>query len=156
MSSLSPVVFSHTKDDWRTPRKLFDELHVEFGFTVDGAADESNHLLPRWWGPRSREVSDALHTSWRGEIVWCNPPYSMGAQFVEKAAAERNSTSFSVLLLPSRTDTRWWHDYVWDRRKHTWYDGVQGRFIKGRIKFEAPGRVLNSAPFPSVLLVFGL
>lgn len=169
---LSPL-FSSGKDDWETPADLFADLLCEFDFTIDGAAGRTNHLLPRWYGPGSTIAEDALDPAcdWAGERVFCNPPYSMVAEFVEKAAAEARRGAFTALLIPARTDTRYWQTHIWDGERHTWRLGVQGRFLKGRLKFVDPieaeiqlallaGGVdeqwnSNSAPFPSALILFG-
>lgn len=175
---VSKALFSHAKDNWRTPRQLFDLLDKEFGFTWDVAADENNHLCENWLGPGS-QWPDALRPSWTGMVAWCNPPYSMVKQFVEKAAIERTKgaktikgkdgverTTYSfvgcttVMLIPSRTDTRWFHDHIWDHEKNCTRPGVELRFIKGRLKFINPdgdlrkGHTPNSAPFPSMVVIF--
>lgn len=72
--------------------------------------------------------------------MFCNPPYSQAAQWVEKAAGENATT---VMLLVSRTDTRWFHKYIYHR--------AEIRFIKGRLKFSG---AKNSAPFPSMIVIF--
>lgn len=160
MSGLRPL-FSSGKDDWQTPLSVFLPLDTEFGFTLDVAADRHSTLCDWWLGPQSEIAEDALTISWEGpDVCWCNPPYSRVKLFVAKAAAERLRGTTTVLLLPSRTDTRWWHDHVWDRDTHTWRPGVEGRFCKGRIKFVDPSGwalrkgTTNSAPFPSVVVVF--
>jgi phage N-6-adenine-methyltransferase len=145
------IVFSSArtggKDTWRTPPALFDALHAEFHFTVDGAADPTNHLCSRWWGPGG-EHEDALDVEWpEHERVFCNPPYSWVTEFVQHAA---QSPATSALLLPARTDTRWFHTWV--------YPYAEIRFLKGRVKFVnpegAPGVSQHSAPFPSMIVVF--
>lgn len=148
-------LFSHKKDNWRTPKKLFEELNKEFHFTVDAAADESNHLCANWWGPQS-PIPDSLQHNWKGEICWLNPPYSMVKEFVEKATIEAISHDVkTVMLVPARTDTKWWHSFVWDTKNNKFYDFVEVRFLKGRVKFEDEnGAAKNSAPFPSVILIF--
>ena len=148
------VVFSTGKDDWMTPPEIFDPLHTEFHFTLDVAASEPN-LLPRWLGPDSRIAEDALAVSWAGEVCFLNPPYTQVAKFVEHAAIARREGATVVALIPARTDTRWWHEFIWDRLRGTWYPGVSGRFIKGRVKFIDPhGSKRNSAPFPSVIVIW--
>ena len=93
-----------------------------------------------------RNHGDALTTLWMPRSYWCNPPYSRCREFVAKAAQERERVgALTVMLLPSRTDTRWFHDHVWQK------PGVEIRFIKGRLKF---GDGKNSAPFPSMVVVF--
>lgn len=80
-----------------------------------------------------------------------NPPYSRCREFIAKAAHEATKGATVVCLVPSRTDTRWWHDFVWNNLAHRTYPGVEIRFVKGRLKF---GDGKNSAPFPSVVIVF--
>jgi site-specific DNA-methyltransferase (adenine-specific) len=102
-----------------------------------------------WFGDGS--VS-ALAVLWEvGRVYWLNPPYSKCREFMVKAAFEAQRGSTVVCLVPSRTDTRWWHDCVWDRVRHQPRPGVEVRFIKGRLKF---GGATAGAPFPSVLVVF--
>jgi phage N-6-adenine-methyltransferase len=149
-------MFSTGKDDWGTPLPLFVALDQEFGFRLDGAANTDNAKLPQWWGPGGIEV-DALEVpTWRcvGGPIWINPPYSRGLQgkFIAKAAAEARNGATVVMLLPARTDTRAFHDHVWDERQHRprpWVREV--RFLRGRLKF---GGAANGAPFPSMIVVF--
>ena len=80
-----------------------------------------------------------------GGVTWCNPPYGKEiGKWVRKAYEESQMGAKVVMLLPARTDTRWFHDYIVDKAKV--------RFIKGRLKF---GDAKNSAPFPSMIVVFG-
>lgn len=144
------VVFSSGKDDWRTPPDLFAALDAEFHFTVDAAANAENHLCERWWGPGG-EIDDALATRWHKETCWLNPPYSRVAAFVSIADFWL-PWARTVMLIPARTDTRWWHEHIWDRNNHQPHEGVQVRFLKGRLKFSGSP---NPAPFPSVIVVFG-
>ena len=71
------IMFSSGTDDWQTPPEFFRQQHARHAFTIDGAADGTNHLLPRWWGPGSPERIDALSTEpWpTGARIWINPPY---------------------------------------------------------------------------------
>ena len=48
------------------------------------------------------------------------------------------------MLIPARTDTKRFHEYI--------YGNAEIRFIKGRLKF---GGCENSAPFPSMIVIFG-
>lgn len=152
------VIFSTGTDNWRTPQALFNALDKEFHFTLDAAADTSNHKCPYWFGPGSEFAEDALGENWMVPVgsVWMNPPYSHCADFISKAAIEaHDGHANTVALVPSRTDTQWWHAHVWDREWHRPRPGVEVRFIKGRVKFELPDVVnKNSAPFPSVVVVF--
>jgi phage N-6-adenine-methyltransferase len=140
MDSKNSPLFSHNKDDWRTPKDLFDKLNEKWKFTLDAAADDTNHLCDNYF----TEKDNALEQDWTGR-VYCNPPYSMNKQFVQKAFTEyvRQHTEVIVMLLPSRTDVRWFHDYV--------YHIAEIEFIKGRLKFSESK---NSAPFPSMIVVW--
>lgn len=123
--------------EWSTPQYLFDQLDSEFHFTVDVAANIYNAKTPRYYD----ESLNGLAQNWDGETVWCNPPYGRAiADWVRKAALSKATT---VMLIPSRTDTKWFHDYIYGR--------AEIRFIKGRLKF---GGQKDSAPFPNMIVVF--
>lgn len=130
------VMFSKVADLWGTPRDFFKRLHDEHQFTIDAAADEYNHQVDRWFGPGGI-AEDALTVSWAGEKVWLNPPYSLAANFVEKAYRESKEHGVeSVILLPSRTDTRWFHDFCWADlycKPPSWVRKIH--FVKGRLRF---------------------
>lgn len=146
----SAVMFASATDEWSTPQRLFDALDAEFDFDVDAAASLENHKCPVWYGG----AIDALaleHWSSVRCSVWLNPPYSRCAEFLAKAAEQARHGLTVVCLIPSRTDTRYWHEHVWDRERHQPRPGVEIRFLKGRLKF---GDSVNSAPFPSVVIVF--
>lgn len=147
---LNPVMFSRASDEWETPQDFFDALDAEFRFGLDAAASEDNAKCTVWMDVEK----DALRQDWRMGprwSTWLNPPYSRVREFIEKAAQEARRGATVVCLVPSRTDTRWWHSEVWDAEKHTFRPGVEVRFVKGRLKF---GNSNNSAPFPSVVIVF--
>lgn len=131
------LFFSSVGDSRGTPQEFFDRLHAEFGFTLDAAADALNHKVDLWFGEGGLAF-DALGEDWGGEgsVVWCNPPYSAAGAFVAKAAEEAAKGAVVVMLLPARTDTKWWHRYIWNKETHTWREGVQGRFLSGRLSFE--------------------
>ncbi len=133
------VHFSTAKHDWRTPPLVFEDLHAEFGFTVDAASSDQNALLSRHW----TEADEPLLRSWAGERVFVNPPYSHVSRWMEKAWNEAATAELVVALVPSRTDTAWWHDYVMQANEI--------RFIRGRLKFS--GTKFN-APFPSAIVVW--
>lgn len=149
----SPVLFSRKSDEWCTPQELYEELHAEFHFTLDGAATTANHKCDRWLGPGGL-ARDALTTTFRtlrSETIFINPPFSKVGEFVGWASHLRYGMNRIVLLIAARTDTRYWHRYIWDRRVHQWRPGVHGRFLKGRLTFVgAP----QQAPFPSTVIVF--
>lgn len=131
------LFFESTGDERATPQDFFDRVHAEFGFTLDAAASTLNHKCELWFGEGGLAF-DALTEDWGGEgsVVWCNPPYSAAGAFVAKAKAEAAKGATVVLLLPARTDTRWWHAHVWDQRTHAPQPDVQVRLIPGRLTFE--------------------
>lgn len=134
-----PVYLWHKSDEWETPDELFAELDREFDFTVDVAALPHNAKCEDYFTPGQ----DALLQAWQG-VCWMNPPYGAGlGKWVKKACDSAQSGALVVCLLPARTDTRWWHDYVLPH--------AEIRYLRGRVKFNGIG---NSAPFPSVVVVF--
>ena len=85
-------------------------------------------------------------------MCWLNPPYSLVRDFIGKAASEvRTRRCTVVALVPTRTDTRWWHQHVYDRTRAAFRPGVSVRFLKGRVRFVGAS---SGAPFPSVVIVF--
>ena len=148
------LMFSKQSDLWSTPQAFFDALNAEFKFQVDVAATAENAKCMKWFGPGSR-TEDALAVNWpTGGALWLNPPYSQCRQFMAKAAASALRGCTTVCLVPSRTDTKWWHEHVWAASHHSPRPGVQVRFVRGRLKFGNTGDCKNSAPFPSVVIVF--
>ena len=130
------VMFSSKTDLWETPQALFDELNREFGFQTDVCALPENAKCDEFY----MQEQDGLSQQWTG-VCWCNPPYGRQVGKWVKKAAESDATV--VMLLPARTDTKWFHDYILPK--------AEIRFIKGRLKF---GGSKNSAPFPSMVCIF--
>lgn len=130
------VMFSSKTDLWETPQELFDELNREFGFQTDVCALPENAKCDEFYTPEQ----DGLSQQWTG-VCWCNPPYGRKIGKWVKKAAESKATV--VMLLPARTDKKWFHDYI--------IPNAEIRFIKGRLKF---GGSKNGAPFPSMICVF--
>ena len=123
-----------------TPQAVFDELDAEFGFTLDPCSTDANAKCPRHYTRKD----DGLSKDWSGERVFMNPPYGREiGSWVEKAAT---SDALVVGLLPARTDTRWFHDWVYGR--------AELRFVRGRLKFERGGAPGMSAPFPSMAAIW--
>jgi site-specific DNA-methyltransferase (adenine-specific) len=134
------VVLSSERHDWATPRSFFAALHREFDFTLDVCATAENACLPRYFSPDD----DALSQSWQSERCWMNPPFGYGiGKWVRKAYEEAKGTALVVALLPARTDTSWWHQYV--------VESCEIRFIRGRMRFS--GHAIN-APFPCAVVLF--
>ena len=138
---ITEALFSSKTDNWATPQNFFDELNKEFHFTLDPCADEKNHKCEKFF---TRKENGLLH-DWSGESVFVNPPYGREIyNWVEKSYWEgHKENTIVVLLIPARTDTKYFHDFILNRSEI--------RFIKGRLKF---GDSDNSAPFPSMVVVF--
>jgi phage N-6-adenine-methyltransferase len=152
------VMFSSATDEWETPQAFFRALDEEFRFDLDVAASSLNKKRRGYLGLDHPEpdMRDALTVDWHLwslRACWMNPPYSRGlqAKFIAKAAAERRKGVLTVALLPARTDTKAFHAHIYDASKWQPRDGIEIRFIPGRLKF---GGAANSAPFPSMVVVF--
>jgi|TARA_R110000824_G_C14848818_1_gene639852 phage N-6-adenine-methyltransferase len=133
------VHFLSTTDDWSTPQWLFNALDREFGFTLDPCSSDTNFKCDRHF-----TVNDnGLLKSWENEVVFMNPPYGTAIkQWMGKAHdAATNHGATVVCLVPSRTDTEWWHRYAMKN---------EIRFFRGRLSF---GEGAASAPFPSAVVV---
>lgn len=135
------AMLSAKTNEWSTPHALFHGLDQEFHFTLDVAASVDNTKCKKYF----TKETDGLRRSWGGQIVWCNPPYSELQAWIQKAHLERRKGTTTVMLIPSRTDTAAFHQYIYKKR------GVQIRFLRGRIFFE--GARWN-APFPSMVVIF--
>ena len=137
--SVNEALFSSERQDWETPEQLFNELDREFKFDIDVCASASNKKCSNYF-----DISvDGLKQDWQG-VCWMNPPYGRGVdKWVEKAYNESQKGATVVCLLPARTDTRWFHSFV--------YNKAEIRFLKGRLKFVGAE---SSAPFPSMVVIF--
>lgn len=135
------VMFSSKTDEWETPQWLFDELDNEFKFNLDVCANEQNAKCPIWIDKKI----DGLKVNWDGNC-WMNPPYGRKiGEWIKKAyfQTKNEMAKLVVCLIPARTDTRWFHDYILGK--------AEIRFLKGRLKF---GDSKNSAPFPSMIVIY--
>jgi phage N-6-adenine-methyltransferase len=149
---LNKALFSSKKSDWETPQYLFDALNKEFNFGLDACATKENAKCPIYFSLEDK--LDGLELSWHSMTgtAWLNPPYGKDIAKWVKKAWEESTKMIVVCLLPARTDTRWWHSYVWDRFTNRANPSVKEiRFLKGRLKF---GNSKNSAPFPSAVVIF--
>jgi len=135
------ILFSHNSDEWETPQALFDELNSKYGFTLDPCATNKNKKVNYYFNKKQNGLSQ----TWRGHRVFVNPPYSNIKEWVFKCFKEYITAQLVVLLVPARTDTKWFHNYIYKQ------PDVEIRFIKGRLKF---GKSKNCAPFPSMLVIF--
>lgn len=138
--SINRGMFTSSTDMWETPQSFYEELNKEHNFNLDVCATLENRKCERFFTVKD----DGLQQEWSG-TCWMNPPYgrNIGA-WVRKAyeSVMDGKAEKVVCLLPARTDTAWWHDYCMRG---------QVKFIRGRLKF---GGSKNSAPFPSVVVIF--
>jgi hypothetical protein len=129
MTRVNRGLFSSLRGDWKTPKALYQALDAEFNFDYDPCP-----VKPKF---------DGLESEW-GETNFVNPPYGREiGRWIQKGYEQNLKGKTVVFLLPSRTDTRWWHDYI--------LKANEIRFIRGRLKFDDQK---NSAPFPSAIVVF--
>jgi phage N-6-adenine-methyltransferase len=137
------ALFSSQDFTWGTPQYLFDSLSKEFGrFILDVCATDENAKCQRYY----TELEDGLLQPW-SHLNWMNPPYGKSiARWIERAYDEAQRGNVTVALLPARTDTTYFHQYIYGKHEI--------RFIKGRLKFEGLDKPANSAPFPSMIVVF--
>ena len=134
------MMFKNTGDDRETPQDCYEMLNDRFGFNLDPCATDANHKCEKYF----TEAINGLEQDWQGRTVFVNPPYSQNKAWLKKCYEEsRKDDTIVVVLIPSRTDTRYWHDYVM-KANILW-------FVKGRLKF---GTETNTAPFPSAVAVF--
>jgi phage N-6-adenine-methyltransferase len=139
------ALFSSKSDEWATADEVVADLSRSYGpFTLDVAATPGNAKAARFF----TEADDGLSKSWADEsgggAVWCNPPYSDVEAWVAKALAESLRGVTVVLLLPSRTDTRWFHLVLAAQER------CEILFCRGRLRF---GDAKSTAPFPSLAIV---
>ena len=133
---------NNSYDYWATPQWMFDQLNDEFKFTTDVCASKENHKCDKYF----TKEQNGLKQKWTG-VCWCNPPYGRGEidKWMEKAYESSLEGATVVCLVPSATDTKWWHNYVMKGKV---------RFVKGRVKFVIDNIDDKPAPFSSAIVVF--
>lgn len=138
------VHFSSKRNEWNTPQDFYDGLNAEFMFDLDPCtSDGTNSKCEKYF----TQEDDGLKQSWGGYRVFMNPPYGRGIKdWIKKAYTESlKKNTLVVCLIPARTDTSYWHDYIFEHAKDI-------RFVRGRLKF---GGAKHNAPFPCAVVVFG-
>ena len=135
------VHYSSKSTGWETPQDFYERLNNAFQFDLDPCATQETAKCQNYF----TEEDDGLFKDWSRQRVFMNPPYGREiGKWVKKAFEEgQKPHTLVVCLLPSRTDTKWWHDYC--MKANEIY------FVKGRLKF---GNSKNAAPFPSAVVVF--
>lgn len=137
---MTNIHFSSNTNEWATPQSFFEELNKEFNFTLDPCATKENAKCLKYY----IQEQDGLSQIWDNEIVFCNPPYGREiGKWVKKSSEAMGGVV--VMLIPARTDTKYFHEYIYQK------PNVEVRFLKGRLKF---GGSKNSAPFPSMVIIF--
>lgn len=135
---INESLYTSNKQDWETPQWLFDKLNSHLNFTLDVCADFSNAKCKEYYNI----ADNGLSQEWKG-MCYCNPPYNDIATWVKKSYEESQKDCTVVMLIPARTDTKIWHQYI---------SKGSVTLLKGRLKFS---NSKNSAPFPSCIVVFG-
>lgn len=141
-SMITDGLFSSRTDEWATPAKVFEDLDAEFHFNLDPCATEENHKCADYF----TKEQDGLLQNWGGRRVFCNPPYGRAMPaWVRKCYEEsRKPDTLVVMLIPARTDTAYFHYYIYHKAREI-------RFIRGRLHYnDGP----NAAPFPSMVVIF--
>ena len=142
---VSNALLTSKNQEWETPHNFFEKLNKILSFTVDACANDKNAKLERYWSPET----DGLAQSWEGERVWMNPPYQNKSpkqiDWVRKAYTEvkDNGCQLAACLLPARTDTKLFHNYV--------MKSTAIYFVCGRLRFVDAAA---SAVFPSMVVLF--
>ena len=141
---LNKALFSSKSKEWETPDDLFNALDEIFHFDLDVCATKDNTKCGQFFSPED----DGLKQTWKSKTCWMNPPYGRKVgEWIHKAFWEAHEHNITVVgLLPARTDTRWWHDWVM-RAQQIW-------FIKGRVYFLNENKVSDRAPFPSCVVIW--
>jgi site-specific DNA-methyltransferase (adenine-specific) len=139
-SRINTGLFSSSSDEWETPQYVFNILKQEFNFQIDVCANSENTKCKEYF---TKEI-DGLKQEWSPYRCWMNPPYGRTIkQWMKKALDESKKGALVVCLIPSRTDTKWWHEFT--------MRSAEIRFIEGRLCF---GNGKQSAPFPSCIAIF--
>ncbi len=134
-------LFSSNSNEWATPTKFFEELNEEFHFTLDPCATPENAKCKFFYTIED----DGLTKKWGGKRVFCNPPYGREiGKWVKKCYEESKNCDVVVMLIPARTDTAYFHDYIYHKAKEI-------RFIRGRLHFNDSKQ---GAPFPSMVVIY--
>lgn len=142
---MNAALLSSKDMTWCTPQAFFDGLNEEFRFSLDAAATDKSAKCQAYFTPET----DGLKNPWNvGGAVFCNPPYGREiGKWVRKAYEEAQSGTTVVMLIPARTDTTYFHDYIYGR--------AEIRFVRGRLKFtDEEGKSYAPAPFPSMVVIY--
>lgn len=138
---------SKETDERETPQELFDELDMEFHFTLDVCATHENTKVKSNYFTKE---SDGLHNIWAPNICWMNPPYSQIPTWLRKAELSVSHGAIVIAILPMDGSTAWFHRFLWDKSNHQPKKGIQLRFPNKRYKF---GSNTNTPKFATLIAV---
>jgi len=130
---------------WGTPPEIFNPINKEFGFTLDVCAIAENAKAVRFFTP----IDNGLKQPWDNEVCWCNPPYGKEVKdWCKKALVQSKKGTTTVLLIPCKTNTNWWHDTV--------IPFAEVRFLRGRVKFVYPDgqQSTQALPWPLAFVIY--
>ena len=137
------AIFSSQNNNWETPKELFEKLNDEFNFTLDATASQKNAKCQRYYD----EEMNCLVQHPTNESIFMNPPYSRQIKlFVKWIFENYKNNKVIVLVIPARTDTEYFHKYI--------YGIAELRFVRGRVKFELDGKRYGSSTFPTMICIF--
>lgn len=143
---INKALFTSNKEDWETPQYFYDKLNAKYHFQWDLAASDGNAKCDHYFNCED----NSLEQDWEGLSgnMFLNPPYGRELKLWVKKASETKlkRDQFLVMLIPSRTDTSYWHDYI--------FNHAEIEFLRGRLKFEVDGVSGDSAPFPSAVVIY--
>lgn len=136
------------------PHRYHEILHKDYCqiVPVGEYCNRCHHPLGRYYTAATNGLNPEHYDT--GDRVWCNPPYDASLiKWLALASETRQRGVFWELLLPPSIDTKWWHQYVWDKRLHRPREGVEVEFLDYRIAFIDPDRPEAASPRAGNVLV---
>lgn len=132
------VHYSSRTDEWSTPPEIFALAQKFWGtFNMDVAAQEYNTKCDIW-------SNDSLEIEW-AKNNWCNPPFSLIDDFIDKAILEKNKNKNTVMICKAAVETGWFEQIK------THASSIV--FLSPRVHYIGAGK---SCPFPSCFARFSL
>lgn len=139
---MNKILFSSEKEDWETPKELFKKLNEKYNFNVDLCANDKNNLCEEYYTKENSCFKNKEKL--KDKRIYCNPPYGRKIKhFIKYCYEIKDQNEIIVMLIPARTDTIWFHNYIYKKSEII--------FIKGRLRFS---NSKNTAPFPSMIVIY--